>query len=623
MPPSKARKPSAPASFKTPTPPSRPVPPQLSRIPAKWVTPVLAISSFAIGAIGMWAGMTYIGTRQNMTGPNNKGSLVVQEPLNDSQNQVLNEETTLTGAVLDVAWFPNARQLLREEAKELFLAAGTTSTVEDFDVFYPLLPEDDPNFGYVSAVWDVGSVITAPMKDAEVFLVKLSTYDLGLQERHVFLVRSASSRKLYLANADAFENDYERSIPMNAKFMGFLRTPSFSIVISEPPLEISVHGSSFYRSEDDPWVGNVFRFESPSFREVVTADDGTVLWEDEDPEDQNQANGCLYAFGSDGRRFRYGPRIQGEVDEEAYMNPIKPAVVWTEKYENTDSYLGVVYGGCGAYGCAAIISEEDALAAGGMVVAGTTEGGAKVFVPARPEDHPIVKGMYDMWYVPDAQIKPSMREFLSRIPVPVFFWKDAIGRWIVYRSASVQSMAECGKPVIYLYPESTTDVRVTLPSFINVTVSDPAYPSFGWNVTAHPNGDLVSHADGNTYGSLYWEGTGVGYETPKTGFLVKDGEVESFLSDILPKYGLNQKEAQEFMDFWVPKMQGAPYYRVSFLTDDWSKAAPLYVSPRPKTSIRIFMDWSPLSAPISIQEPRITTPARNGFTLVEWGGILR
>ena len=136
------------------------------------------------------------------------------------------------------------------------------------------------------------------------------------------------------------------------------------------------------------------------------------------------------------------------------------------------------------------------------------------------------------------------------------------------------------------------------------------------------DGDLLSHADGKSYGSLYWEGTGVGYQSPETGFVVKDGEVSSFFASTLPKYGLNQKEANEFMDFWIPKLKGSPYYRISFLTDEWSKAAPLGVSPRPQTSIRIFMDWKPISAPISIKEPKIVTPIRDGFTLVEWGGMI-
>ena len=79
----------------------------------------------------------------------------------------------------------------------------------------------------------------------------------------------------------------------------------------------------------------------------------------------------------------------------------------------------------------------------------------------------------------------------------------------------------------------------------------------------------------------------------------------------------------DFMEFWVPRMTGAPYYRISFLTDDWSKQVPLNVSPAPRTNIRLFMDWQKLSGPITLSEPQVVTPARNGFTLVEWGGLLR
>jgi hypothetical protein len=128
--------------------------------------------------------------------------------------------------------------------------------------------------------------------------------------------------------------------------------------------------------------------------------------------------------------------------------------------------------------------------------------------------------------------------------------------------------------------------------------------------------------DGSRFGSLFWEGTGVAYETPREGFLVKDGNVDAFLQSTLAKYGLNEQESAEFRAFWVPRMTGAPYYRVSFLTDAWSKAAPLLVTPKPATSIRLFMDWRKLGAPVSVQEPTITTPLRKGFTLVEWGGTL-
>jgi hypothetical protein len=201
-------------------------------------------------------------------------------------------------------------------------------------------------------------------------------------------------------------------------------------------------------------------------------------------------------------------------------------------------------------------------------------------------------------------------------------WKDALGRFVLYRNNQFVPLAECGKPVIYLYPTKTQNVQVSLPSFINVTVSEPTYPKNGWNVTAQPNGQLTMK-DGSTHGSLFWEGTGVNYPAPTTGFVVKEGNVESFLVSTLAKYGLNAQEIKEFNEFWVPKMVGAPYYRVSFLTNEWSQAAPLNVSPSPNTRIRLFMDWQKLNAPISLPQPTITTPTRNGFTLVEWGGLLQ
>ncbi len=71
-------------------------------------------------------------------------------------------------------------------------------------------------------------------------------------------------------------------------------------------------------------------------------------------------------------------------------------------------------------------------------------------------------------------------------------------------------------------------------------------------------------------------------------------------------------------------MQGSPYYFVTFLgTSEMNKIAPLTISPKPDTVIRILMDFSPLAKPIKVDGYNIKTPARNGFTVVEWGGVLR
>jgi hypothetical protein len=263
-----------------------------------------------------------------------------------------------------------------------------------------------------------------------------------------------------------------------------------------------------------------------------------------------------------------------------------------------------------------------------LVQAGKTDSGDPIYVlnPAGLQANPpILYEVYESWYAYDEvnNQKPPMRTFLAQVKVPLFFWKDALGRWVVYKNTVAVPLAECGKPVIYLYPTKTQDVSVKLPSFIQVTVSDPTYPQTGWNVSAEPNGQLTMKDTGAKVGSLFWEGLGVNYSVPKDGFVVKDGQVENFLKDTLTRYGLNTQERKDFMDFWVPRMIGAPYYRISFLTSDWSKQVPLNVSPAPQTNIRLFMDWQRLAGPIELPQPTITTPGRNGFTLVEWGGLLR
>jgi|GEM_PF-2599448 hypothetical protein len=240
------------------------------------------------------------------------------------------------------------------------------------------------------------------------------------------------------------------------------------------------------------------------------------------------------------------------------------------------------------------------------------------------KNHPAYKAAYETWYAPDwvNGQKPSYEKFLETKPLPFFLYKDVMGHWTTYTAEGVAVVAECGKPVIYLYPTTTTEVSVKLPPTIDVTVSEPTYPHQGWTTVAEPNGQLTM-ADGNTYGSLFWEGYGATYKTPTTGFIVKGNEVESFLQKTLAQYGLNAQESKDFMDFWVPIMKPYNTMRISFVTDEWSKNVPLSVSPEPQTSIRIFMDWSPVSSNTTIKAPTITTPSRDGYTLVEWGGLLR
>jgi hypothetical protein len=184
-------------------------------------------------------------------------------------------------------------------------------------------------------------------------------------------------------------------------------------------------------------------------------------------------------------------------------------------------------------------------------------------------------------------------------------------------------VAECGKPVIYLYPTKTTNVSVKVEPKGGLSKSEPSYNN-GWNVIATPDGQLTEIKTGNKYPYLFWEGRGGIYETPKKGFVVKSQNLHNFLIEKLAKLGLNEIETRDFIDFWEPRMVGAPYFFVTFLSNkEMDNLAPLTISPKPDSVIRILMDFSPLQKPISVEGYEIKTPARNGFTVVEWGGVLK
>ena len=236
------------------------------------------------------------------------------------------------------------------------------------------------------------------------------------------------------------------------------------------------------------------------------------------------------------------------------------------------------------------------------------------------DDNEMLQEIYDLYYAPYPEEKVTYQEFVA--DHPIFFWKDPFGHWVRFQKLIFLPAVECGKPVIYLYPEEKTEVKVQVDPNGGFSLTDPEYPQGGWQVTAYPDGRLTD-SKGNQYPYLFWEGRGINYTIPKQGFVVAREQVESFLSEKLIQLGLNEEESAEFMDFWVPKMQAKPYYFVTFVDQAvFDSLAPLKVTPRPDTVIRVFMDYQPLEAPLSVEPLKISTPSRKGFTVVEWGGAL-
>jgi hypothetical protein len=177
------------------------------------------------------------------------------------------------------------------------------------------------------------------------------------------------------------------------------------------------------------------------------------------------------------------------------------------------------------------------------------------------------------------------------------------------------------KPVLYLYPERETDVSVKLNLDGDLTVSYPAYDG-GWEVRACPGGRLVNKADGQEYSYLFWEGLpkNVRWDLGQ-GWCVPGGETAAFLRRHLAQLGLTPAEYNEFIVYWLPQMQDNAYNLVTFQWQEYERAAPLTISPAPASVLRVFMVYKPLAQPVAAEPPaERPTFARQGFTVVEWGG---
>ena len=180
------------------------------------------------------------------------------------------------------------------------------------------------------------------------------------------------------------------------------------------------------------------------------------------------------------------------------------------------------------------------------------------------------------------------------------------------------------KPVIYLYPTVPTEVSVKLTLDGRLTCTYPDYGK-GWdNFTAHPDGTLIFpdglSPAGREYYCLYWEGVQNAEWDFSKGFCVSGEDTAAFLEWALAEQGLTPREANEFIIYWLPQMQNNPYNVIAFQTDAYTDTAVLEITPKPDSLIRIMMAYYPSGEAVDITPQTFVTPARDGFTVVEWGG---
>ena len=182
-------------------------------------------------------------------------------------------------------------------------------------------------------------------------------------------------------------------------------------------------------------------------------------------------------------------------------------------------------------------------------------------------------------------------------------------------------MMTVDKPIIYLYPEKEQEISVKLGKPENIICSYPEYKT-EWNVISKPNGDLIDLDTNRNLYALYYESENViDFKVEEDGFIVNKADVASFLEEKLNILGLNEREAEEFIVYWLPRLQQNEYNYIRFATtDEVNKNMPLEFSENPDTLIRVLMIYKGIEEPIKVKEQKLTSPKRTGFVVVEWGG---
>ena len=175
------------------------------------------------------------------------------------------------------------------------------------------------------------------------------------------------------------------------------------------------------------------------------------------------------------------------------------------------------------------------------------------------------------------------------------------------------------KPVLYLYPKEEMKINVKFEKPELLLTTYPQYNN-GWEVTVKPNGDMFDK-NGKYYYALYWDQKSLLKEDFSEGFFVtKDNAIE-FLETTLTKIGLNDRERNEFIMYWLPILEQNEMSIVKYiLTDELQNKNTLIIEPKPDSLLRVNIDIKKVDKEINIKKQELPTFNRTGFTAIEWGG---
>ncbi|MBI4811227.1 MAG: hypothetical protein HY800_07295 [Ignavibacteriales bacterium] len=209
----------------------------------------------------------------------------------------------------------------------------------------------------------------------------------------------------------------------------------------------------------------------------------------------------------------------------------------------------------------------------------------------------------DVWE--NARFKNVDIKYPKRIPITIL--------------DTIQVISE--KPNIYIYPPKLTNISIKLefPLGGSVIQSIPTY-SDSWNITVEPSGRINGE-----YDYLFYESRNPDAFQYSAGWIVSRDTLASFYSHHLLCAGFSQREKNDFIDYWIPRLTDYPYYVIyPQFNNDIDKVIRLNISESTDAILRLFY----VVKGTTVNTEKLITPStpafkRSGFVVTEWGVILK
>ena len=121
----------------------------------------------------------------------------------------------------------------------------------------------------------------------------------------------------------------------------------------------------------------------------------------------------------------------------------------------------------------------------------------------------------------------------------------------------------------------------------------------GWKVFVTKDGIIEGK-----YDYLFYEAALLHLDIPEKGWVVKYDQLENWFDEKLPKFGLNEKEKRQFVEYWIEELPESNYYEIKLFDKKFvDENLTLDISPKPETIIRLLFHFKALDENANIEEP--------------------